>query len=59
MLDWKGLVLGIQKNVSYVGIGLVQTCLDLILRYGWTGGVASVRTYLSLGINNCHKPIYN
>ena len=26
------------KNVSYVDIGLVQTCLDLIESYGWGGG---------------------
>ena len=32
------------KNVSYVVVGLVQTCLDLILSCGWGGGVASVRT---------------
>ena len=31
------------KNVSYVGVGLVLTCSDLILSYGW-GGVASVKT---------------
>ena len=23
------------KNVSYVDVGLVQTCLDLIESYGW------------------------
>ena len=26
------------KNVSYVDVGLVQTCLDLIESYGWGGG---------------------
>ena len=25
------------KNVSYVDVGLVQTCLDLIESYGWGG----------------------
>ena len=35
------------KNVSYVNVGLVQTCLDLIEGYG----VDSVRTQLSLGLN--------
>ena len=34
------------KNVSYVDIGLVKTCLDLIESYGWGGVVVvdSVRT---------------
>ena len=31
------------KNVSYVGVGLVLNCSDLILSYGW-GGVAWART---------------
>ena len=26
------------KNVSYVDVGLVQTCLDLIESWGWGGG---------------------
>ena len=26
------------KNVSYVDVGLVQTCLDLIESQGWWGG---------------------
>ena len=26
------------ENVSYVDVGLVQTCLDLIESYGWGGG---------------------
>ena len=29
------------KNVSYVDVGLVKTCLDLIESYGW-GGVVVV-----------------
>ena len=33
------------KNVSYVGLGLVLTCFDLIFSCGWwLGGLASVRT---------------
>ena len=28
------------KNVSYLGIVFVQTCLDLILSYGWWGGLS-------------------
>ena len=33
------------KNVSYVDVGLVQTCLDLIESWGWVGWwVVSVRT---------------
>ena len=43
------------KNVSYVDVGLVQTCLDLIESWGWGGGGGgmgdSVRTLLSLGLN--------
>ena len=32
------------KNVSYVDVGLVQTCLDLIESYGWWwGGVVGGR----------------
>ena len=38
MLGWKGLVLGIPRNVLYVDVGLVQTCLDLIESCGWGGG---------------------
>ena len=30
------------KNVPYVGMGLVKTCLDLILSYGWWGEVVVV-----------------
>ena len=30
------------KNVSYVDVGLVQTCLDLIESYGWGGGGGGV-----------------
>ena len=30
------------KNVSYVDVGLVQTCLDLIESYGWGGGVGGL-----------------
>ena len=26
------------KNVTYVDVGLVQTCLDLIESWGWGGG---------------------
>ena len=26
------------KNVSYVDVGLVQTCLDFIESWGWSGG---------------------
>ena len=37
------------KNVPYVGMGLVKTCLDLILSYGWWGGGLS---------KNLVKPIY-
>ena len=27
------------KNVSFVDVGLVETCLDLIESYGWCGWV--------------------
>ena len=30
------------KNVSYVDVRLVQTCLDLIESYGWGGGGGGV-----------------
>ena len=30
------------KNVSYVDVGLVLTCLDLIESCGWGGGVVVV-----------------
>ena len=47
------------KNISYVDVRLVQTCLDLIESWGWGGGggrvVDSVRTQLSLGLNNFLK----
>ena len=33
---------GVSKNVSYVEVGLVQTCLDLIESWGWGGGVVVV-----------------
>ena len=46
------------RNVSYVDVGLVQTCLDLIESCGWWGGVVnSVRTQLSLGLNNLTEPM--
>ena len=51
------------KNVSYVDVGLVQTCLDLIECCGWWvgwwwqgGGLSSVRTQLSLGLNKYVPP---
>ena len=28
------------KNVSYVDVGLVKTCLDLIESWGWWGGLS-------------------
>ena len=30
------------KNVTYVDVGLVQTCLDLIESWGWGGGVGGL-----------------
>ena len=38
-----GFFLRDSKNVSFVVVGLVKTCLDLILSHGW-GGLNSGRT---------------
>ena len=40
------------KNVSYVDVGLVQTCLDFIESWGWDGGGGVDLTQLSLGLNH-------
>ena len=43
MLGWKGLVLGIPKNASYVEIGLMKTGLDLIKSCGWCWDGLSIK----------------
>ena len=46
------------KNVSYVGVGLVLTCSDLILSYGWGGLSKNLVKPMGLTISKIHDVDY-